>query len=131
MSTMKKIQVLGAALVVFLVGYRAVAGDLPNPFSPQYVGEPSVVVGSEGEGDAAIPTHPLKAYPTKGYLLAGTLVSEQKSAAVMSTKSGSTYTLVVGDTIGKNAATLKEIGVDHVVFEEGDKEVLISVRNGF
>ena len=118
-------------LSTLIFANQAIADNLPNPFVPQFVPEPTMALGPRAEGEGIVASPPTKAYPVAGYFLAGTLVSGRKSAALMVTKTGTTFTLLIGDVLGKNNAILKEIGVDHVVFREGNKEAIISINNGF
>jgi Tfp pilus assembly protein PilP len=118
-------------LTTVSLGMTTFADELPNPFAPQFRLKPAAPVvapdASSSDRQKMIPQS--QAYTVAQYQLSGTLVSDKGSIAFVSTRSGATYTLKIGDKLGKHEAVLEEVGVDHATFNENDIKVTVKVGN--
>ena len=117
---MKKYKIIAIALCIFLSNNFSVSAEI-NPFIPKIM-EPVI-----NNNYHYIP--PLKKWRLFQYNFIGTILSNEKSLALIRTPDGEIYRLTTGMQLGRRGDKIMDILIDRLILKNKKKERILILKN--
>jgi Tfp pilus assembly protein PilP len=127
---MKKL-LINLITFVFFASYALAEDPFSRSFSSPIVSSANdASAGFEGQSDVDSSVHVMMRYDISKYYVKGVVISNEGSIAIMAVPGSKNEILFVGDPIGNDMHTIKQINTDFIVAgKKNGEDVSISVTN--